>query len=90
MSDPRQTDPFRRLNIQAIARTQARTRRTANTAAAMWTTLWTWLAAIVAAVVVLGLVFGYSRSDLARNQSGEPATAGSAPADARVPVPASR
>jgi hypothetical protein len=44
----------------------------------MWTTLWTWLAALAAAAVVLGLVFGYSRTDLAHNQSSEPATTGSA------------
>jgi hypothetical protein len=76
MSDPRHTDPLRRLNLQATARTGG---RTASATAAMWTTLWTWLAAIAAAVVVLGLVFGYSRSDLARNQSGgEPTTTGSA------------
>jgi hypothetical protein len=92
MSDPRHTDPLRRLNLQATARTASM--RTASvrpasvrTSAAptVWTTLWTWLAAIVAAVVVLGLVFGYSRNDLARHQSGEPVTTGSATA----PVPAS-
>jgi hypothetical protein len=87
MSDSRHTDPLRRLNLQATARTAIARTASVRTSAAptMWTTLWTWLAAIVAAVVVLGLVFGYSRNDLARHQSGEPVTTGSAAA----PVPAS-
>ena len=71
MSDPRHTDPLRRLNLQgAVART--------NAAGPTWTTVWTWLAAIAATIVILGLVFGYSRSDLVRDQSTDPATTGSA------------
>jgi hypothetical protein len=102
MSDPRHLDPLRRLNLQARpARTATIRTVAARTAtAAMWTTLWTWLAALAAAAVVLGLVFGYSRTDLAHNQSSEPATTGSAttgsaaaplslprPGDARAPAP---
>jgi hypothetical protein len=81
MSDHRHTDPLRRLNLQATARTTAaRASARTSTGSAAWTTLWTWLAAIVAAVVVLGLVFGYSRNDVAHRQSGEPVTTGSAAA----------
>jgi hypothetical protein len=86
MSEPRHTDPLRRLNLQAAARTSA---RTTGATAMMWTTLWTWLAAIAAAVVVLGLVFGYSRSDVARNQPGEPTTTGSAAGSAPAAPPLS-
>jgi hypothetical protein len=43
----------------------------------MWTILLTWLAAVAAVVVILGLVFGYSRSDLA-GPPDEPAAAGPA------------
>jgi hypothetical protein len=85
MSDPHHTDPLRRLNLQATGRNA----RTTTAAAAMWTTLWTWLAALAAAVVVLGLVFGYSRTDLARNQSGEPATTGAATGSPAAPAPLS-
>jgi hypothetical protein len=83
MSYSRNPDPLRRLHPQATARTAS---------ADMWTTLWTWVAAIVSAVVVLGLVFGYSRTDLARSRSGEASTTGSAPLsvprlDTRAPAP---
>jgi hypothetical protein len=77
MSDHRHTGPLRRLNLQATARAAGVRTRT-SAAPTAWTTLWTWLAAIVAAVVVLGLVFGYSRNDVARHQSSEPTTTGSA------------
>jgi hypothetical protein len=86
MSDPRRTDPLRRLNLQAAART---TGMRAGAASTVWTTLWTWLAAIVAAVVVLGLVFGYSRSDVARHNPGEPSTTGSAAGSVPAPAPLS-
>jgi hypothetical protein len=83
MSYSRNPDPLRRLNLQATARTAS---------ADMWTTLWTWVAAILSAVVVLGLVFGYSRTDLAHNRSGEASTTGAAPLstprlDTRAPAP---
>jgi hypothetical protein len=71
MSDSRNPDPLRRLKATA---------RTAS--ADMWTTVWTWVAAIVSAVVVLGLVFGYSRTDLSHHQSGEASTTGAAPSSA--------
>jgi hypothetical protein len=74
MSDPRSTEPYRRVNLRgAVARAA-----TANTAGFAWTTLWTWLAAIAAAVVILSLVFGFSGSDLVQNRSAEPVTTGSA------------
>jgi hypothetical protein len=86
MSDPRHTDPLRRLNLPGASATGT-----------MWTTLWTWAAAIIAAVVVLGLIFGYGRRDLARNHSKESTTTGSATGsapsahrlgDVRAPAPA--
>jgi hypothetical protein len=97
MSDPRSTDSIRRYNRQGAAASAA---ARANPAASSWTTVWTWLAAIAAVAVILGLVFGYSRSDLVRTESIEPATAGSAPgtpaplttprigSDAYAPAPA--
>jgi hypothetical protein len=97
MSDPT-PDPLRRLNFRRGA-----ARAGLNAEGPMWTTLWTWLAAFAAAVFVLGLVFGYSHSDLARNPSSEPSTTGSAPrpapampmspprlGEARPPAPATR
>jgi hypothetical protein len=67
-TDSRRTDPFRRLDVQG-----------SNHAG----TIWTWLAAIVAVVVVLGLIIGYSRTDQASIQSGEPTTTGAAPSALR-------
>jgi hypothetical protein len=93
MSDHRHTDPLRRLNLHATARpttaraASVRASARTSTGSTAWTTLWTWLAAIVAAVVVLGLVFGYSRNDVARRQSGEPVTTGSAAGSAPLSAP---
>jgi hypothetical protein len=84
MSDPRSTDPLRRINLHGAS---AR----ADAAGSIWTTLWTWLAAIAAVAVILAVVYGYSRSDLAGQPTGEAATTGSAPAAAPpTPLPASR
>jgi hypothetical protein len=77
MSDPRPTDPLRRLNLAED-----------GAAGMTWTTVWTWLAAIAAAAVVLALAFGYDQSNLALNQSDAPTTTGSA-ADAAPPAPLS-
>jgi hypothetical protein len=85
MSDPRSTDPYRRVNLRgAVARAA-----TPNTAGSSWTTLWTWLAAIAAAVVILSLVFGLSRADLVQNRSDEPVTTGSASHEPTSALPAS-
>lgn len=86
MSDPRSTEPYRRVNRQgAVARAA-----TTNTAGSTWVTLWTWLLAITAAVVVLSLVFALTRSDLLQSQSSEPAATGSASGEPASPssVPA--
>lgn len=80
MSDPRPIDSLRRLDVPGAAGRAAAA--AASDAGVWWTTLWTWLAAVAAAVVILGLVFGYSRIELAHNRAAAPATDGSAPAAA--------
>jgi hypothetical protein len=97
MSDPRSTDPLRRPYLRG-ATARANTAGSADRGWA-WMTLWTWLIAIAAVALILGLVFGYSRSGLVQDMSGEPATSGAAPSlsthsgvapagDVRAPAPA--
>jgi anti-sigma-K factor RskA len=85
MSDPRSTEPYRRVNLRGTVARAAAT----NAADTTWTTLWTWLAAIAAAVVILSLVFGLTHSDLVQNRSSQPVTTGSASHQPASPSPAS-
>jgi hypothetical protein len=71
-TDPRRSDPPRRLDLEAPGSGGS---------------MWPWLAALVAILALLGLGIGYNRTEQASdNQSKAPTTTGAAPSEPR-PVP---
>jgi hypothetical protein len=73
-TDPRRSDPPRRLDLEAPSSGGS---------------IWPWLAALVVILVLLGLGIGYNRTEQASDsQTNAPTTTGAAPSEPRPAHPA--